>query len=757
MARYARKLNTEPMDESRLKQIIQAEIHSATGSLLGSDGGGDLADRRREAMEFYLSEPFGNEVEGRSQAIDSVVHDTVEAALPPLLEIFSSSDEVVRFEPAKPSDEEHAKQATDYINYILNEDNDSFQLFYSWFKDALLQKNGIIKAWWEVNDKVERETMTGLTLDQVSTLLYDENGQPLENIEPIEKSLDEETGLIDITILRSPDQNGRVKIVGVPPEEFLIARRAVHEEEAPFLAHRDKKTISELIEAGFDPEVLERIPSYDEMEYNEERLARFEADDEWPIDANQMDPAMRSVWVYECYIKTDFDGDGVTELRMVTVAGPGYEILDNQPVDDIPFVSITPIPMPHKFFGMSLADETMDLQLIKSTILRQLLDNMYGVNNGRVAVNERVELDDLLVNRPDGVVRVEGDGPIGDSLQPLQTVAIGNFAFPLLEYMDGVKENRTGITRYNQGMDADSLNKTATGIDRIMSASQKRQQLIARIFAETGVKPLMKKVLRLVVKNQDKARMVRLRDEWVPMDPRVWNVGMDVKINVGLGHGTKEQEMAALTASAEMDAGIIALQGGANGPLITYEQIYNAKRRFLEAAGMRNVESYVKDPKDSEGEEKPPDPATIEAQMKAQAEQQKMQMEAEKLKQEDRHHQEEMELERQKLDLQVKLDAGKAVGEQDIRAREVKVKEDTLRGTSAGENLDRLERAENTVEQAARTLENAADSLNTFQDRLARIEEILTSPATITPIKQNGRIVGGVTERAGIKTTAMIQ
>ena len=643
MARYARKIAAQAMDDNRLKSIVQAEIYSATGSLLGSDGGGDLSSRRRQSMEYYLSEPFGNEIDGRSQVIDSVVHDVIEAALPPLLELFTASDEIVRFEAQEPEDEEAAKQATDYINYIFGKDNEGFRILHWWFKDALLQKNGIVKVFWEETDAKKRETFTGLSEDEVALIL------DAEGVEAIEHDIDEETGFQNLTILREY-KKGRVRIMNVPPEEFLIARRAVTMERSPFISHRVRKSISELIEEGYDPEVLERIPSYDEAEYNEERLARFEADDEWPVDANSMDPAMRHIWVYECYMMVDYDGDGVAELRKITVAGPGYDLLDNEAIDDQPFIDITPIPMPHKFFGMSMADETMDLQLVKSTILRQLLDQMYGANNQRVAINERVNLDDLLVKRPEGVVRVKGEGPIGDAVSILANGEIGQFAYPLLEYMDTLRESRTGVTRYNQGMDADSLNKTARGINMIQQASAKRLNLVGRIFAETGVKVLMKKILHLVVNHQDKARMVRLRNEWIPMDPRSWNTDMDVSISVGLGFGTQESKMFAMQTLMAFHEKVVMLQGGAQGPLVTHQEIRNAGAKLMEALEIKNVEEFIKNPEDIDPQQMQemtqgqPDPKAIEAQMKAQEAQGKQQLDGAKLQQDDRHHTDKMEL-----------------------------------------------------------------------------------------------------------------
>lgn len=792
MASYARKIKRQAMDEDKLKAIIQAEMHSATGSLLGSDGGGDLADQRRKSMDYYLSQPFGNEVDGRSQVIDSVVHDVVEAALPDLLELFTASDEIVRFNPEQPGDEDAAKQATEYVNFIFHRDNDGFRILHWWFKDALLQKNGILKVFWEETDEKKRHTFTGLLEDEVNLILNE------EGVEPVEHEVDKDTGLHALTILRDNPQ-GRVRIMPVPPEEFLIARRAVTLEDASFVAHRVRKTISELIEEGYDPEVLERIPSHDESEYNEERLARFNADDEWPVDAYGLDPAMRTVWITECYIKTDWDGDGVAELRKITVAGTGYEILDNEAIDDTPFVDITPIPMPHKFFGMSLADECMDITEIKSTILRQLLDNMYFANNHRTAVNERVNLDDLLTNRPGGVVRIEGHAPIGDAFHEMQTNTIGNFAYPLLEYMDTIRESRTGITRYNQGMDADSLNKTAAGINMITQAANKRKQLIGRIFAETGVKVVMRKILRLVINHQDKPRMIRLRDEWVPMDPRSWNAEMDVSIDVGLGFGTQESKMFAMQRLMEMQQQIVMGQGGVNGPLITWQEIHNSGAKFLEAMQEKNIDQFIKNPEDATDEEKQaqaqpqPNPeaeaAQMEAQMKQgemqakmQAEQGKMQIEGAKMQQADQHFQSEMELkwaeaqakhgiEGQKLGLdgqKLQLEGQRVVQDGQMKGEEQDMKREDLTQRrqenvinqldrlSGGSILKDLDETHKMADSASQGLEQFGKALQDIADSIAQIDERMQAPKSVTPVRKGGKIVGAKVTQGDITTDVSI-
>jgi len=492
------------MTDSELKSILAAEIADSFAHL-----GGELSEQRRKALRYYLGEPFGNEQEGRSKVVSTDVADVVEWILPALLRIFTAGDEVVRFEPTGPEDEEVAKQATEYVNWIFARDNAGFLNLYMLFKDALLQKNGIAKVWWEEAEPATRESYSRKSFEEIQLILMDPEVEPIAHSEYQDQGvvigpngLPVETAVThhDLVVKRRR-KCGAVRIMTVPPEEFLISRRARSIEEAPFVAHRLRKTVSELIEMGYDRDLVGRLPESEEDDPTGERRERFALEEDH--DRNAADGpnrAMREIWLTECYIKCDWDGDGIAERRKITVAGGGQEILDNEPWDGpIPFISLTPIPMPHRFFGLSIADLVMDLQLIKSTILRQILDNLYLSNNGRHIISDQVNLDDLLTARPGGIVRLKNGALPGQGhIVPLDTPLVAAQAFPMLEYIDGVREDRTGVTRYTQGLDADTLNKTATGINQIMTAAQQRVELIARVFAETGVKDLFRKILELV-------------------------------------------------------------------------------------------------------------------------------------------------------------------------------------------------------------------------------------------------------------------
>lgn len=591
----------EPMDDDKLKAVVKNEIHNAVGYLED-----EIDEDRREALEYYYGRPLGNEVEGRSAVVSTDVQDTVESIMPDFVEIFTGSDETFEFEPVGQEDEPFAEQATDYIRHVFFKDNDGFGLTHDVIKDALLQKNGILKVYWDDTPIMRRETLTGVNSLQLQSFMDDED---IEIVEYEEAEVEEEEspfvpdGVLHNVTIRRTTERGRAKIVCVPPEEFLISRWAtglnMHEAECRLVGHRVKRTQSQLLAMGFDPEIIYSLPDWDEEGLDDERNERF--GDESFFDGNtSLDASTREIWVYECYLLVDYDGDGYSEIRAVTVAGTQYAVLENEEVDDHPFVSLTPIRMPHKFFGRSIAELVMDIQKIKSTIWRQILDNMYLINNARSGISNRVDEEDWLSGRPGGTVRVDTDSPdVQGHFAPLVTPSIGNHVFPLMEYTDSVRETRTGVTRYNQGLDADSLNKTATGINQILGQAQKRKLLIARIFAD-GFKDTFKKLLRLVINHQDRARVIRLRGQWVPMDPRSWNADMDIVVNVGLGHGTKESQAMADRMMLQAMQQIVQMQGGIEGPLVTGKNLHYVLKRSAANMGYYDPDRVFSDPQSPE-------------------------------------------------------------------------------------------------------------------------------------------------------------
>ena len=588
------------LTDEELLARVEDELSSAQGN------NDELSEVRRDSLLRYYAEPYNNEIEGRSQVVDTTVMDTIEWIKPSLMRIFASSDEIVRFTPEGPEDVAGAQQSTDYVNYVLTRDNNWFNIFLTWASDALIQKMGIVKCWWDDADRWDREEYHDLTDVELEALISSDDVEVLEHTEKRDEEeveTEEEVSfaevLHDVTITRHA-RKGRVKIDNVPPEEFLISTEAKNVADARFVCHRRKMTLSELREMGYDVNE-EEVGSEDQLGFSEERDARYSFDSSaysrW--DNEDVGPN-REVWVNEAYLKVDYDGDGINELRRVFYAG--RQIFDNEPADTIPFATLTPTPLPHQIVGMSITDQVEDLQLIKTTLMRQLLDNFYLQNSGRVAVQEgMVNLDDLLTSRPGGIVRMKAQGAV----QPLPTPPLQPYVFQMLQYLDQIREERSGISRMSQGLDDNALTShtTATAVNQVMTAAQQRVELIARVFAETGVKRLAELVYELVSKHQDKERVIMLRNEWIPVRPDMWRDKMDCVVSVGLGHGNRDQkamQLAQLTQFASQ-----AMAGGLS--IVNEQNLYNLGAQMIENMGFKDVDAFLTNPADAQPQEPSPE------------------------------------------------------------------------------------------------------------------------------------------------------
>jgi hypothetical protein len=574
------------MDEGTVKGIVENEIDNSIGYI-----DSETTEDRKTALEYYLRQPYGNEIEGRSSIVTGEVAEAIDGALPQLIRVFTTTEDIVYFEPRGPMDEETARQATDYCNWAFYRENDGMLILHNWFKDALLQKVGVVKSYWDEKTDVTKEEYKNLTEDELALLLSDQSFKVVKQEIEYTEMQDMMGNVVQVpsyeVYVQRTEESGQVRIENVPPEEFLISKSAKTIEEATFVAHRRLMPRSELIAMGYDKDIVDELPTYNDLEFSPERIARF-PNGEQPDQNTSLDFSMQTLEVYECYIRIDEDEDGIAELRRIVYVGS--EILEDEETDYIPFHSLCPIPIPHKFFGQSLADRTMDIQLQKSTITRQSLDNLYLTNNSRVgAVDGQVNMDDLLNATPGGVIRMKNP----NALVPLTVQSTFGQAMPMLEYLDAVQAKRTGVSDAQAGLDPDVLsNVTATAVAAMMKSNSGKLELIARLFAETGMKSLFKGVLHLLGKYQDKPKVVRMRGKYVTFDPRTWANEYDITINVGLGSGDREQKLAMLQMILAKQEQIIQQYGPSN-PLVSIGQYRNTLAKFIESAGFKDANEFM--------------------------------------------------------------------------------------------------------------------------------------------------------------------
>jgi hypothetical protein len=586
------------MDDTELQGIVSGELEDAV-SYIDSD----VSPIRAKGTEYYRGDPFGNEEDGRSQVVAMEVRDTVSAMLPSLMKVFFSSENVVEYVPRGPEDVAGAQQATDYANYVFSADNNGFMTTYALFKDSLVRKCGIAKYWWEENEEVKIEEYSGLD-DQTVQILMQEDAEvkivvsypdPSMPMQP--PQADPMTGLPmqipqamlhDVQIKRNT-KDGRIRIMAVPPEELVLDRRARSFDDAGIIAHRQMATVSDLIGMGYDQDEIEENISSTDLDSNDEYLARQ------PLSTtmgagDSLNPMQRRVLYIEAYMRVDYDGDGIPELRKICCMGSGYTMVRNLPASYIPFVDFPCDPEPHTspLEAMSIFDITHDIQEIKSEIMRNTLDSLAQSIHPRTAVVEgQVNIDDVLNNETGAIIRMRAPGMV----QPFSSPFVGQAAFPMLDYMDQMREDRTGMSKAAMGLDPDALQSTTkAAVAATVSASNQRLELQARILAE-GMKKLFKGILYLMTTHQDKPRMVRLRNEWVQIDPRVWDANMDVNVNIGLGNGDMGERMQGLTMIAGKQEQIMQ-QFGLGNPVVTPAMYIRTIQKIVELSGFKDASSY---------------------------------------------------------------------------------------------------------------------------------------------------------------------
>jgi len=772
---------------SELQAMLTAEKLDALAAVRASK----LSAERTRATDYYNGDMAADmpAQEGRSRAVSTDVADTIEGLMPSLMEIFAGSDDVVRFEPVGPQDVAAAEQETDYVNHVFMQQNPGFLILYSFIKDALLSKVGIVKVWWEERDEEARETYYDIPDDGYALLLAnpdieivehtehtapaaigglsleagglppaqnqesldplprapsppggaesgeaqpggagptppgaqpaapplnqtsafagggsdhetgtgdgapDHSGRPRESGDPYAADAREDTGngsllaqgrrpslsagpvspvvrLHDVTVLTRRTV-AQARVQGVPPEEFGISRFARSLADCGYCFHEVIRREEDLIAQGYDRDEIKAIPTY-AMLTNPEELARDTVDEHLAAGGDEgINEANRQIKITEHYVRMDYEGNNKPALYRVTTGGDQGEVLtrDGEPeivqVDMIPFAAMTPVIVTHRFFGRSIADLVMDIQRIKTALLRSILDNAYLAVNPRVEVSEahatETTLDDLLVSRPGGIVRTKQPGGINWQTVP----AIAGEIFPVLEYADATREWRTGVSRVGQGLDANALqNQTATAAMQVYNAAQARMKLIARIFAETGIRDLFSLLHATIRKNGSQGATVRLRNQWVTVDPRDWKERNDMTINVGLGTGGKSERLAHVMAVINLQKD--ALAGGFTN-LVSAQNLYNSAAEVVKLVDLKNVDQFFTDPKTQPPPQQKPDPSLVGIQAQAQLQQAKQQTDAShqqsKLQADAALAQQRFDLDRQKMLMEHEL----AVRDQQFR------------------------------------------------------------------------------------------
>lgn len=576
------------LEESQVLSIVAQELSDSVG---GTENG-YIDSNRQNALSAYLGNADGKEKDGRSKIVSTDVADAIEWIMPEVVKAFTQNNEVVTFDATSSKDEQQAEMESRFVYDILMKDNNGFIIIHQFIKDALMQKNGFIKVYYEEDVHEQVEIYTGIDQNTVQSLLSD------ASLEIVEMS-EEDTG-IDIKVKRSKS-NSKVAVVSVPPEEFRVNKNhnSVDVSGARFSAHIFEKTCGDLIAEGYSKDVVDSIPtseSYDDGDY------RFYMQDESAQSegSNSIDPSLRVVEIAECFMHIDMDEDGIAEYVKITVAGGDNptDILDAEVIDSSPFISATAILMSHKLFGLSIYDRLKQIQEQKTTLWRNIFDNMYLQNNQRtVVVENQVNLDDLMVSRPGGIIRAKRL----DAVAPYVTPPLSGDAYKMMDYLDQIRASRSGVTP--EGPVTDSMIGDRVGSEGVQSMMSQKEELVGlmiRVIAETGIKPLCYKIREEVSKHHDVAQEYKFRGQWIQTNPTMWASRKHSTVRVGTGSGNRKEQQAAITNFLTIQERMLANPQQA---MVNEAKVFKALDDFAKFSGMPGAESYFVDPNSPEGQQ----------------------------------------------------------------------------------------------------------------------------------------------------------
>jgi len=608
-------LEVDHLDDEEFLSHCRAQLNDAKDFLENH-----LAPHRSNAIDVYHQREYGDEEQGRSQFVDSTLRDTVNAILPSLLKIFTSTERVLEFMPRQPEDVPFALQATDYVRHCLNEAN-FYNVLHDAMKDSLIVGSGFIKYFYEYANEVEGYSYTGLDDDTLAALMQDDKIE-IASIDsrPIASGSDmpqEQIPMIHDVEVKRRSNKGKFRLECIPPEEILFNRRSkgFGDPSTDLIAHRRVVSVSDLVSLGYEKEDFIQYAgdTYDLDEQKEYYTRRPEIQGK-EVSGVAYQEASKKLLLTELYIKADYDLDDYTEIRRVTIVGPNFDkILMNEPCNEFPFVHMTPYREPHDVVGSGLFDTLRDIQKTKTQIMRGMLDSLSLSIFPRMSfVDGQVSVSDLMNVETGALIRMRSP----DAVKPLTVPFVGAQGQPILNYFSEITENRTGISKASLGLAPESLmSSSPIAVSGTLSAALMKTEYIARNFAETALKPLYQGILKLIVQHQDRETMIRLRNEWIPMHPAAWDTGYDVLINVALGGGDENLRMQALQTIAAKQEEIIKLVGPDN-PLVNIQQYSNTLRKMTELSGFKNAEDYFKDPsKEPPPEPQPEKPSQEEIQM----------------------------------------------------------------------------------------------------------------------------------------------
>jgi len=603
----------EPMSKDDIMSSVTASLEQSREAY------GFLDGLRENAMSYYVGDLPAEAPEGRSQVVSTDVADAINWILPQVIEQYTGKGPIIQFSPNGPGDEQQAELETHFVHHVMFEENDGYANIYQAVKDALMSRNGIFKIWYDQVEDVITESYDGITPQELQMMSQDPNAEIVSA---------EQTPVGFSVRLKRTVSNGKVLVECIPPEEFFVAagHNSINLDDAEFCAHITERTAGELIAMGYDQEIIDNAPEHPDDMSSDFRFGSM--GESGAESAGDYDKSKRRIQYIEAFIRLDIDQDGVGELVKITGIGDRYqltELLDIEPITEMPFTSCTAQIMPHKFYGMSIFEQVKEIQDAKTSLWRNLLDNLYLQNNKeKIVLEGQANLDDLLMTRPGGIKRVKNM----DAIRELITQPVGTESYQMLEYFDQVRSARVGVAPDMSGQALPVGQDTAHGVERVMTASEALVGLMVRTIAETGLRPAYKKIRDLLVRYQDGVVPFKFNDQWLQVDPTRWGCRSRMSVTVGTVTGNDQRKQAALQYVHQVQASLIQ---DPRNTLVDQAQIYAALDDFCDSAGLGGADQYFLNPASPQGQQKSQQVA--QGQQQQSEEQQMLQQEMVKMQQ----------------------------------------------------------------------------------------------------------------------------
>ena len=587
-------MKLEKLDDQQVQGIVSDAIRNAKSFITD-----EISPVRIKCSRYFEGEVDIGQEAGRSGIVKTVVRDTVRAVKPSLMRIFLSHSKAVEFLPREENDIESSQQATEFLNYKFQHLG-GYNLLRDAIHEALIKKVGILRVYYKEEPKTEIHTYDYLDDTTFAVLTSDPEVEIIEHEEVYEKQtmedgIETETLHHNCKISRTK-KSGDLVVDAVPSEEFFIDRMAKSLTEGEFYVcgHSTEVTVSDLLDMGYDYDDVSDLSSEDSRDSTNdaEVFERRRYSVTHDKDRNHTDPSSKKVLLTQAFMKMDIEGSGKAMLYSFILGGDSYKLLEPPMLcDEVPYVGLSIDPEPHTFFGRSLADIVMAEQDSATQIYREILNNLSMSNLPRMAVTDSVNLDDLMNLELGGIVRTR-TAP-SQSIQNLAVPFTASQSLGVMEYVDRIVEDKTGITKASMGLDPDSLQSvTKAGVQATLQAQQGQIEVMARNLAE-GLKELFGKMLRCYTKHQDAPTVMRLKGNFVPIDPKVWqSASMDSVVNVGLGTGRHDERLGGLQMMLQIQQQIMQAYGTQNG-LVSLTNIRQTLADILDGFGLRNTDRYV--------------------------------------------------------------------------------------------------------------------------------------------------------------------